>query len=304
MGKKVGAKLKMKGSGQGCSGLGSCSVKKTITVTLHLPGVLGTWPYTFPIDTQQWQNNPEWFPHGAKLVRNLNETTDRRLEFPPEQIDLRTKILLDFEILTESTQELSRRYNLYLIEKDGHPTTLKYPRDTPIIKNGDTIILCARKTVPEVNNGVNQNTYYNNQQIVLQNNTCLKPPISVDTAAYLLRDIDWGFKYDPWHNNDRRDYRGLIVSNYNKSPRNECSNLANSVNSELPPAPNTFEISPTSDPLPKATQAIPITPDLQFSGGKQTKRLKRRVKNHKYGKQTKQLQYRLKNRKSKRHSKK
>ena len=123
-----------------------------ITVTLHLPGLKKTVQYSYDSIPNKY-------------------LTDR--------------------IAAEFGQEL-RRSNVFLLS-EGFFETIRandlWLTSTPPVKNGDTLILCVRKTTH-----TNQNEYYEAQNDVLSHNTHLNPPLTKDIAIDLLTQIKINFE--------------------------------------------------------------------------------------------------------------
>lgn len=121
-----------------------------ITVTLHLPGLKKTVQYSYD--------------------------------------SIPNKYLTD-AIATEFGQE-PRRSNVFLLG-EGFFGNLRandlWLTSTPPVKNGDTLILCVRKTT-EANN-----EYYETQKDVLLHNTNLNPPLTKNIAIDLLTQIKVNF---------------------------------------------------------------------------------------------------------------
>ena len=134
-------------------------MSEQITVSLHLPGLKKTIQYSFD-----------------SHVPNT---------------ELSNKIALDFK------QE-PRRSNVFLLGPGFIGTMHAYElwiNSTPRVKNGDTLVLCVRKTLSK-----DQNEYYTVQQDALLHNKYLEPSLTQDIARYLLIQTHLnfellGFKY-------------------------------------------------------------------------------------------------------------
>jgi hypothetical protein len=254
MGKKVGTKRKMKGSGQGCSGMAGCPVENTITVTLHLPGEAKTVPYTFSKDIEGFNDDRIFKDDGT---------------IPVGAEDLRAIIAKEYNLEP-------RRCKLFMITDSSHMVTvgdvisMSVIYDTDLksynIKNNDTIILCARSSKED------ENIYYKKQLIVLQKNMCLTPPILGLTAAKLLTHIYFGLR-GLTSNEARVDipaqFLKLIKDNYD-NPQIACdTSIILDVNDKL------------FNELDRLGNRLEPEEPLSAVGGKQTKKAKRRTKNRK-----------------------
>jgi len=125
---------------------------ESITVTLHLPGLKKTVAYSY-----------------SKPITNQQLATKIAIEFGQEP--RRASV----SVIGEGFFGLICPLQLWL-------------SSTPPVKNGDTLILCTRKTTVQ-----NQNDYYDVQQDALLHKKYLNPPIEKKIATDLLMQVEVNF---------------------------------------------------------------------------------------------------------------
>jgi len=119
--------------------------------------------------------------HLPGLKKTVKMTYDKTLDKPMEL----------FNFITNSFGIVSRRAALFLIVPNNLPVSVNEFSllfNKIHIKDGDTFIVCVRETTV-----TGENEYYENQKESLQKNKYLDPPISKNTAVYLLGEIERNF---------------------------------------------------------------------------------------------------------------